>query len=338
MKAYVAVSPNKIAFQERNMPVAGEGQVVIKVAAVGVCQTDLDVLEGKRTEKDWQPPRVLGHEISGVVYQTGKGVENVKAGQHVVVNPVISCGDCFYCKKGTLGCVNGRLIGGSTDGGMQEYLCIPAKNAVPVPDSIPFEVAAIIEPFACVLTAFRKVTIMPGDTVVVAGPGIGGLCFTQLSKSCGAKVILLGTRDERLNLGKKLGADVTVNINKEKALDVVLSETNGFGADVFFEASGNGSVIDDAMNMTRGSGSIVAYGIPFGLIGFDLQKLILKDQAIISGAGPWQTFEEAVKLIDEGKVVLSDFVTHIRSMNEIEDVISMVKTRQSNLIKAVVKW
>jgi threonine dehydrogenase-like Zn-dependent dehydrogenase len=338
MKALAAVSPNKITFQEREMPAAGEGQIVIKVEAVGVCQTDLDVLEGKRREKDWQPPRVLGHEISGVVYETGKGVKNVKTGQSIVVNPVISCGECFYCKKGILGCVNGRLIGGSTDGGMQEYLCIPAENAVPVPDSISKEAAAIIEPFACVLTAFRKVTISPGDTVVIAGPGIGGLCFTQLSKNCGAKVILIGTRDERLELGKKLGADVTVNIRKENALDIVLNETNGFGADVFVEASGNGSVIDKAMDMTRGSGSIVAYGIPFGLIDFDLQKLILKDQALISGAGPWQTFDEAVKLLEEGKVVLNDFVTHVHKMDEIEEVIKMVKERQPKLMKAVLKW
>lgn len=92
------------------------------------------------------------------------------------------------------------------------------------------------------------------------------------------------------------------------------------------------------MDMTRGSGSIVAYGIPFGLIDFDLQKLILKDQALISGAGPWQTFDEAVKLLEEGKVVLNDFVTHVHKMDEIEEVIKMVKERQPKLMKAVLKW
>jgi L-gulonate 5-dehydrogenase len=339
MKAIVATEPNKLELQERDIPVAGDGQVVIKVAAVGICQTDLDVLGGKRQEKEWQPPRVLGHEICGVIFQTGDNVTSVKKGQRVVVDPVISCGECYYCKKGVLGCIDGRLIGGSTDGGLQEYVCVPAKNAVPLPDSIPTEQAAFLEPFACVLTAFRKVKVLPGDTVVVNGPGIGGLCFTQLSKNCGARVVLIGTRDQRLQLGKKLGADVTINIKNENAIERVLKETDGRGADIYFEASGNSGVIDAAMDMTRIAGNIVAYGVPFNKIeGFDLQKLILKDQAIMSGAGPWRTFGDAVKLVEEGKVVLKDFLTHTFRAEETEAAFDMIKKRQPGFIKAVVKW
>lgn len=339
MKAIVAAAVDRLEMRQREMPVAGDDEVILKVAATGLCQTDLDVLEGRRKETDWQPPRVLGHEICGVVYAVGGGVTNVRAGQRVVVDPVMACGQCFYCKKGVLGCQSGRLIGGSIDGGLQEYVRIPAKNAVPIPDSIPSELAAFLEPFACVLTAFGKASPGPGDTVVVNGPGIGGLCFVQLCKSRGARVILVGTKDERLQLGKKLGADATVNINRENPLDAVLAETGGRGADVFFEASGNGKVLDGAMNMTRIAGTIVAYGVPTQPVeAFDLQKLVLKDLALLSGAGPWRTFPEAVSLVAAGKVALDDFLTHTFRPEQAEEAFALLKERRPGLIKAVIRW
>ena len=339
MKAIVAVDVNRLEMREREIPSPGPEQILLKVAATGLCQTDLDVLQGHRHEPDWQPPRVLGHEISGTVCQMGAGVTGLASGQRVVINPVVSCGECFYCKKGVLGCEHGRLIGGSTDGGLQEYVCVPAKNAVPIPEGVPFEMAAFLEPFACVLTAFRKAVPSPGDTVVISGPGIGGLCFVQLCKSRGARVILTGTKDERLALGRKLGADITVNILREDALDLVLRETGGRGADIAFEASGSAKAFPAIQDMTRTAGTIVVYGVSSQpLERFDLLKLVLKDHAVLSGAGPWQTFPQAVELVARGKVILDPFLTHTFAPEQAEEAFALLKARVPGLIKAVIRW
>lgn len=339
MKAIVATAVNKLEMLERPMPTAGEGMIVLQVKATGICQTDLDILKGLREEPEWQPPRVLGHEISGVVHEIGPGVIGLAVGQVVVVDPVWACGHCFYCDRGTLGCENGRLIGGSTDGGMQEYVAIPARNAIPMPKGMPFELAAIIEPFACVLTAFGKAIPEKGDTVVVSGPGIGGLCFTQLAKSRGARVILAGTKDDRLALGKKLGADITVNVRRESLLDAVLGETEGRGAAIYYEASGNGKTYNDALRMTRISGTVVGYGNTLHPIeGFDMQTLLMRDLAVVSGAGPWQTFQEAAELLAAGTVKLDDFLTHTFSPEQAAEAYAMVEERPEGMIKAAIVW
>jgi 2-desacetyl-2-hydroxyethyl bacteriochlorophyllide A dehydrogenase len=339
LKAIVLVSPGVFKQEEREKPKPGQNQVLIKVFAVGVCQTDIDIYVGKRNDPGWQPPRVIGHEISGTVYETGPGVTGLKTGQPVVIDPVVTCGCCWFCQHGLL-CPNGGLIGGSIDGGLQEFIVVPAENVVPVPETLSLEEAAIIEPLACVLTAYKKVNILHGDTVAVVGPGIGGLCFTQLAKNSGAqKVILIGAKENRLALGKKLGADKIVNIKNQDPVQTVMSETNDIGADVVFEVTGNQESIRNTLSMVRPSGSIVAYGIPLELVNnFDLQKLILKDLTLHSGVGPWQTFVDSVRLVETGKVKMKEMLTHRFGVDDIDRVINMVRNRKDDIIKAIVKW
>ena len=338
MKALVIEAPNIFRLKEVEIPRCSDNEVLIKVAAVGICQSDIDLYKGEHP--NWALPRIPGHEISGVIAQLGSEVRNILLGQRVVVDPVITCGRCIFCKNNELGCIEGGLIGGTTDGGLQEYISVDSKNVIPIPDYLPLEEAAVLEPLACAFTAFNHIKVRPEHTVAVLGPGMGGLCLVQIAKAQGAgKVILTGTRDERLKLGEKLGADITVNVNERNAIQAIRDETGGHGADIVFEAAGNPTSIIQSLDIVKTGGKIVLYGAPITLIdGFDIRKVNVKNLTLISGVGPWNAFESAIVLAAKKKVLLNEMITHKFRAIDAEQAYRMVGDRKNGIFKAILTW
>ena len=233
-------------------------EVLIQVKAVGICGTDIHIFNGERTDVEY--PRVMGHELSGIVVETGKDVANVKAGDHVVLDPVMACGTCRTCKRGHENvCESVKCFGVQMDGGFQDYIRVPAKQVYAVSEQIPFEEAAVAEPFSVAANILSRAEVAAGDRVAVIGAGTIGLCIVQGAKSIGAGVLAMDISDRKLEKAKEFGADACVN-----------TKDTAFSSAV--EAFAPGGVIIDAVGITPFVEKCISLAAPFGrivVISFD---------------------------------------------------------------------
>ena len=231
-------------------------QAVIRVRACGVCGTDVHHLAG--TAKVSDLPVTLGHEVAGIIEEVGKavsggwlGLPEFKAGDRVTVHNVVYCGECRPCRRGRYNfCTHQSMIGRDVDGGLAEYMKVPARNLVPLPANITFPEGAILG--CAVVTAYhalRIAHIKVSDSVVVWGVGGVGLSLVQLARQVSGAypIIAIGNREEPLLLARELGADVVVDVRKDNPVEAILESSSGEGADVVFDTVG---VTDPGSNGT----------------------------------------------------------------------------------------
>ena len=309
-------------------------EVLLRVIAVGLCTTDVHIIRGKYRVKD--PPHVLGHEVTGVVEDTGTSVGRVRAGDRVTVDSVIGCGKCALCARGSAQyCPDGSEVGMTIDGGMQEYIIIPERNVIPIPDSISDEVSAIMD--AEVLGALRKPGIEKGSSLLVIGPGPGGLIAIQIGRILGAgKVILLGTRPERLELGRKLGADITISLSSGSAREEILEAAGGIGPDMVFDAAGTPSSVSLALDVVRPQGKVVLYGVHgVPVPSFNIDVITLKDLVVYGALSDRVGWEDMIEWVGSGKLNLRDIITHRFSFRDAQKAYETVRDRKDGAIKAV---
>jgi 2-desacetyl-2-hydroxyethyl bacteriochlorophyllide A dehydrogenase len=232
--------------------------VLIRVAACGICATDLHLLDGSIPL--YTPPRVLGHEMSGLVVAVGPDAHAVQVGAAVAIDPNVSCGSCFYCQEALPYMCPRRT---SMIGGFAEYLRVPEQTVYPLPDGIPVEYGAIAEPLSCCLRATERAGLRAGGTVAVVGAGTIGLLIVQLAKRSGAALVAVSEPDaDRRALALKLGADLAIDPLHEDPRERLLAETRGVGVDVAFEAVGAVVTAQTAISLPRRSGTVVLVGVP----------------------------------------------------------------------------
>jgi 2-desacetyl-2-hydroxyethyl bacteriochlorophyllide A dehydrogenase len=233
-------------------------EVLIRVAACGICATDLHLLDGSIPL--YTPPRVLGHEMSGIVVAVGPDAHAVQVGAAVAIDPNVSCGSCFYCQEALPYMCPRRT---SMIGGFAEYLRVPEQTVYPLPDDIPVEFGAIAEPLSCCLRATERAGLRAGGTVAVVGAGTIGLLIVQLAKRSGAALVAVSEPDaDRRALALKLGADLAIDPLSEDPRERLLTETRGVGVDVAFEAVGAVVTAQTAISLPRRSGTVVLVGVP----------------------------------------------------------------------------
>jgi L-iditol 2-dehydrogenase len=244
-------------------PTPASGEVVIKVGAATTCGTDLKVWRRGGHARMLTPPTLFGHEAAGTIVAVGKGVEKWKIGDRIVANNSAPCMKCFFCQRQEYSLCPHLTWNNGT---FAEYLKIPAPivehNMLSVPDHLPLELAAMTEPLSCVLHGIARSNIKPRDRVVVLGDGAIGLMFVAvLATEKQAEVFLWGGNDQRLEIGKKLGAAKTFNYHQTADIPSVVKElTDGWGADVVIEATGVPSVWEQAIACTRPGGTVNLFG------------------------------------------------------------------------------
>ncbi len=264
MKAAVVYAKNEIRIADVPRPRAGDGEVVVRVRASGICATDVKILGGLGAPAEL--PAILGHEVAGTISDLGPGAEaaGLHEGQRVAVYPVAACGHCVYCLQGRNSlCLNEHGLGHGDDGGFAEYVRIPAEivrlgGVLDIAD-MPFDLAAMIEPTSCCIAAADQCRTRPGDTVAVIGVGPLGLLHTIVSKALGAQVICVDLNDERLATARKLGATLAINPEREDAYAAVRDRT-GQGADVVIAAVGVPRVIESYLPLVRNGGIFNIFG------------------------------------------------------------------------------
>jgi len=271
MKAAVLFGPNDLRIVEKKVPSPSRQEVLIKVKACAICGTDPKILA-----HGWQnqPPfgdYIPGHEYAGTIVALGEGVVGFRVGDRVAIEPHKGCGVCANCLKGFYTvCFNygnvaagHRHYGFTVNGGYAEYTINHITTLHHIPDTLNFEEATLLTTAGTGMYGITRVGgLEPGETVVVAGPGPIGLMAVQIAKAMGAgRVIITGTRDERLSLACKLGADLVINTKKEDVIKRVLEMTGGIGADVVLECAGTSGSLTDAIEFTRRNGRIGLVGI-----------------------------------------------------------------------------
>ena len=261
MRAIVYDDPRKIVVKDVPKPRVGPRDLLMKVKAAGICGSDLEMARGNRP--DVVPPRIPGHEVAGEVTEAGGQTTRFQVGDRVVVEPIISCGTCRNCRVGRYNvCKELKFVGVHIDGAFAEYLAVPEQRAYKIPDHLSYGEAAVLEPTAVGVHIVERAKVSLGDTVVVLGAGPIGLQIGQVAKNRGARYIMMtDVLDYRLEIAKKLAADLVINSAKEDPLQRVNEVTDGEGADVVIEAVGKSETILQTMDLVRVGGRILLAGL-----------------------------------------------------------------------------
>jgi len=345
MRAARLLGPNQMVMQELPEPVLGNKDVLVQVKYAGICGTDYSIYSGESSfVKNGMVkfPLTMGHEWSGVVSKLGADVEKLNIGDRVVGDTAVSCGSCFECIKGEyIQCVNSHAVGtvNAIDGAFADFIVMPERHLFLLPDNVSFKQGAIVEPIATGMYAVKRGGVRPGDIVLVHGTGPIGLAAVQLSKISGAaKVILSGRNDFKLNIGKQLGADMTVNILKDNLGNLVKDVTHGKGPDVIIEASGAVSALKESMGMVRPGGtiSLVAF-YDQNIENFDIDSLILNDVKLVSVAGSPVLAMTVLKLMEHGRINMDKIITHEFNLNDIVNVLQGMEKNRNERIKILLK-
>ncbi|MFX1512804.1 MAG: zinc-binding dehydrogenase [Promethearchaeota archaeon] len=319
-------TPFKLVEDYATPDISGKsGQVIIELAACGVCHTDLGYLDhGVPTFK--KPPLILGHEASGQVKEVSEDVKTFKHGDSVLIPAVLSCGACFYCRTGRENiCFNQKMLGNHMDGAFAEQIMIPAKGIFHLPPEVPLEEGCIISdavssPYHAVKNRGK---IRPGDWAVVIGCGGIGLNLVQNIKVAGGLAIAVDIVPEKLEMAKKLGAVETISAKDldERGVVGAIRKLTGGGADVAFEAVGNPVTMKQAFNSLRIGGRLVAVGYsPKRWDGFDIGRVMFREMEIMGSLGCRTVdYPRIIELVKNELLVVKPLVTHRFPLSEINE-------------------
>ncbi|MGE5072910.1 MAG: zinc-dependent dehydrogenase [Anaerolineae bacterium] len=340
MLAAVYHGPNDLRVEEVPVPAIGERELLVKVLSASICGTDLRILHGNHRLYPAGTVRIPGHEVVGTIAEAGSGISGYSVGQRVFCAPNTGCGHCPQCITGNNNlCANYHAIGVTSDGGFAEYVRIPANsvqqgNIIPVSESVDPAVAALMEPFACVVRGQNALHIQPGEVALVIGAGPIGVMHTKLAKARGAgRVIVSEPLADRAAQAKRMGADRVVNPTTEDLKAVLLEESQGRGADVIIVAAPVHAAQEAALDLAAISGRINFFG---GLpkdrphVYID-SNLIHYKELIITATTACSTADcrQAAQIVNAGLVDLSDIVSQRFPLREAAAAFAAAEDRKS---------
>jgi len=341
MKAAVMHGKGDIRLESVPVPAAGEGEIVVKVRASGICATDIKMLLGQGLPKDL--PAILGHEVSGTIAQTGPGVSNYATGERVAVYPIAVCGECYFCRRGRHNlCLHEFGLAHGIDGGFAEYVRIPRQivnigGVVKLPGHIPFDKAALAEPLSCCLAAARASRTTSGDNVLVVGAGPMGLMHLKTALWHKAKVIVADVRPDRLALAEKMGAAACLDANSADVAGEVRRLTGGIGADIVIASLGAPEVMERYFPAVRKGGIFNIFGGPPAgqPVPVDL-RWVHYSEIVLTGtfASTPADFQQAISLIGSGEIEVGDLISHRYKLDDLLEAVE--QARRQEIIKGVV--
>lgn len=340
MLAAVYHGPNDIRVENVPVPKIGKGELLVKVLSASICGTDLRIFHGNHRMYPDGTVRIPGHEVVGTIADVGSEVCNYSVGQRVFCAPNTGCGHCLQCVSGNNNlCANYDAIGVTSDGGFAEYVHIPANsvqqgNVIPISESVDPAVAALMEPFACVLRGQNALRIRPGEIVLIMGAGPIGVMHTKLAKARGAgRVIVSEPIPDRAAQALRMGADRVVNPASENLKSVLSEESQGRGADVIIVAAPIHAAQESALDLAAISGRINFFGgLPKDrpIINLDsnmvhYKELVITGTTACSTADCWQ----ATQIINSGLVDLSAVVSKRFPLKDVVIAFAAAEDRKS---------
>lgn len=357
MKAWVLDGKNELRLTEKPVPSPDKAEVLIRIDAVAVCATDLDILDngppacingGLPFHQNYTP----GHEYMGTIVALGSGVDEYEIGERVAVEVHAGCGQCKKCRSGMYtSCTNyglnysgkdkgHRANGFTTDGGYAQYVVNHVNTLVRVPNEMGDEEAALAVTAGTSMYGFTELGgLIAGESVVVIGPGAIGLLAVAVAKALGAfPVVLVGTRENRLEIGRKLGADRTINVKNEDAVSVVKDLTRGIGADYVMECAGAEAAINQAIHMCTRGGKVCLAAFPHGLANVDLAHAVMNNIYLFGIRGEGKSaVNRAMALMAARRFDATLVHSHTFGLEDLPLAIKHARERIDDAIKVVVR-
>jgi len=347
MKAVICHGPGDYRLETVKTPRAGRGEMLVEVLACGVCASDSKCHSGapvfwgdEHREPFVDGPVIPGHEFVGRVMEMGKGageLHGIDPGDLVVPEQIVPCRECRYCRKGQYWLCQVHNIFGfqrAVNGGMAEYALLPERAIVHrVPDGIPPRKAAMIEPLACSIHAVERARIEIGDVVVIAGAGTLGLGMIGAARLRSPSLLVsLDLLDYRLEIAQEMGADITINPSREDPIERVSSFTDGYGCDVYIEATGHPQAVVQGLHMIKKLGTFVEFSLFREPVTADWTIIGDAKELNVHGAhlSPY-TFPNAIDLINRGMVDVNRIVTHVVPLDRHADAFGMVAAARDSV-------
>ncbi|MEN3186632.1 MAG: zinc-dependent dehydrogenase [Atribacterota bacterium] len=349
MKAAVFYGPKDLRIEDVSTPRIGADEILLKVAFCAICGTDVRIFN--HGHRSINKPQIIGHEISGVVAEKGKNVEGFDIGDRVMVDPIVSCGKCYYCQRGMTNlCLEFKktteAFGYYYPGGFAEYMVIPEKalrrgNLVKVPEGVSLEEAAIAEPFACALNGQVLSHVGLGDTVLIIGAGPVGCMHVGLARSLGAtKIILSEVKETRLEIAKKFLADVYVNPSEEDLSQVVMRETGGIGATVIIVAVSSRVLQEQALQLAACHARINFFGgLPKedNIVALDSNVIHYKEIYVHGTSGTTTNhIRTCLELMAAKRVMGKEYISAIIELSELPTFLEK-EVQEGKYLKVLVK-
>ncbi len=315
MKAAYVAGPANVKIKSVERPSIGDGDILVKMQACGICGSDLEKIYGKYS----QPSMRLGHEPSGIISQIGKNVKNFKKGARVFVHHHVPCYSCHYCLHGNETMCPMYSETNLHPCGLSEEFLVPEWNVshggvIKIPDRVSFEEAAMIEPLACCVRSWNKIKRQNEDSVAIFGAGPTGMMHVMLGKVYGHKEIFcLDVNNFRLDFAKKFGITESIRSDDPNAKEKILSKTHNRGVDIAIIATSNLNAITQAIDFVRKGGTVVLFGVPSkdAKLSLDIAKIYSKEITMTpSYAASEKDTMIAFELIEKNQVDVKKLITH----------------------------
>lgn len=307
VRAFIIDAPYQARIDEWPTPQPGPGEVLVDVAAAGICAGDIYIYKGVNPYVVY--PAIGGHEIAGIVDALGPGVTELNKGDRVVVEPFIGCGKCYPCRQGKSNCCTHlQILGVHRPGGYAEYILAPATHIHKVPEGLSLLQASFAEPVAIGIQGCRRGEVKPGEYVLVLGCGPIGLAIIEVARAYGAHVVASDINPERAAMAQQLGAML---LPADNLLESVMCQTNGEGAPVVMEATGNPKAMEMTVDLVASGGRIVILGLvkqgtTVTLPALDFTR---KEMTLLGSRASVGCFPEALRLLANGLITYPQVAT-----------------------------
>ncbi|MBV9501832.1 MAG: galactitol-1-phosphate 5-dehydrogenase [Acidobacteriaceae bacterium] len=340
MKALLLSEYGRLETVEVPMPRPGPEDILVRVAACGICGSDVHGYDGSSGRRI--PPIIMGHEASGTVAAVGERVSGLSVGEHVTFDSTVYCGHCEYCRKGQVNlCSNRQVLGVSTpeyrrQGAFADYVAVPARIVHVLPESLSLEEAAMVEPLAVAVHAVSLAQLAPKGTALLIGAGMIGLLVLQALREAGcSRVIVADIDDTRLGLAKSLGAAETINSKTADLLSEVQRITLGSGADVALEAVGSTPTIKAAIEGVKKGGTVVLIGNIAPSVEIPLQTVVSREIRLQGSAASSGEYPRCIEMLARGSVRVKPLISIVAPIEEGSQWFERLRERQPNLMKVI---
>jgi L-iditol 2-dehydrogenase len=340
MKALVLTDYRKLELQDIPKPNPGPDEVLIRVAACGVCGSDVHGYDGSTGRRI--PPLVMGHEAAGTIADLGSGVHSFKIGQRVTFDSTVYCGQCYFCRRGEINLCDARQVLGVSCGDFRragafaEFVTVPARILYPLPDELSFEKAAMIEAISVAVHAVGITPVVLNDTAVVVGAGMIGLLTLQAAKLAGCRTVIAVDVDEgRLNTARSLGATDTIIAKGNDVPALVRELTGGRGADVSFECVGATPTVQSAIESVRKGGTVTLVGNISPRIELPLQSVVTRQIRLQGSCASSGEIPACIDLLASGLIKVEPMLSAFAPIDEGPQWFERLYNHEAGLMKVV---
>ena len=340
MKALVLQDYKQFVYQEVPDPEPRPDEVLIRVAACGICGSDLHGMDGSTGRRI--PPIIMGHEATGVIQASGRGVSGWQVGERVTFDSTIFCGKCFYCRRGQINlCDNRRVMGVSCSeyrqhGAFAEYVVVPQHILYRLPADLRFDQAAMVEALSIAFHAARRTPIVLGDTAVVVGAGMIGLLVVQTLRLAGCgRVIAVDIDPDRLELAGRVGADVALRSDVDDVPATVQRLTGGRGADLAFEVVGITPAVKTALASLRKGGSLTLIGNITPTVELGLQAIVTREITLYGSCASAGEYPACLDMIASGAIDVDPLISAVAPLSEGAGWFDRLYAREPGLMKVI---